>query len=146
MITWLTTWYVDITSFWKRYAEQLTSGTPTVRPYDNLWRSPIGQSLDCAISGYKYPVYSHFSEPLPTVNWPISPRRKSLLLSSHHNSGIQSLLWLWKHSKTTSKLVLASNHQNPGTFQRRFRLQNCLSRKSSISRKHSKTFLPAELS
>ena len=31
------------------------------------------------------------------------------------------------------KTVLAANHQNPGNIQRLFRLQNCLSRQSSIS-------------
>ena len=118
--------------------------TPTFRPYENLWRSPIGQPLDCAITGYKYPVHSHFSEPLPTVNWPTSPRRNSLPLFSHHKSGIQS--WLWIFSKTTSKIVLVANLQYPENIRRRFRLQTCLTRKSSISPKYSKTFSPAELS
>ena len=44
------------------------------------------------------------------------------------------------------RIVLATNHQYPGNIQRFFRLQKCLSRKSSISRKYSKTFSPAELS
>ena len=44
------------------------------------------------------------------------------------------------------KNVLAKNHLYPGIFQRLFRLQNCLSRKSSISWKLSKKFLPAKLS
>ena len=39
-------------------AEKLTSETLIVRPYENLWRSPIGQSLDCTITGYKHPVHS----------------------------------------------------------------------------------------
>ena len=39
------------------------------------------------------------------------------------------------------KFVLAANHQQPENIQRLFRLQNCLSRKSStIFRKYSKTF------
>ena len=39
------------------------------------------------------------------------------------------------------KFVLAANHQQPENIQRLFRLQNCLSRKSStIFRKFSKTF------
>ena len=46
----------------------------------------------------------------------------------------------------TCRIVLAANHQNPEKTQSLFRLQNCLSRKSSISRKYSKTFSPAELS
>ena len=44
------------------------------------------------------------------------------------------------------KIVLAANHLHPGNIQRIFRLQNCLSRKSSISWKCSKTFSPAKLS
>ena len=44
------------------------------------------------------------------------------------------------------RIVLAANHQYPGTNQRRFRLQKCLSHKSSISRKNSKTFSHAEMS
>ena len=74
----------------------------------------------------------------------------------------------WKYSKTFSaanlsqpqiidileilkdffgcKLVLALNHLYPGIIQRLFRLQTCLSRKSSISWKYSKTFSPAKLS
>ena len=45
-----------------------------------------------------------------------------------------------------SKIVLTANHQNLGNIQRLFRRQNCLSRKSSLSWKHSKTFSPANLS
>ena len=44
------------------------------------------------------------------------------------------------------KIVLAANHRYPGNIQRLFRLQKCLCRKSSISRKYSKTFSPAKLS
>ena len=44
------------------------------------------------------------------------------------------------------RVVLAANHQYPGNVQRFFRLQNCLGRKSSISRKNSKTYWPAQLS
>ena len=118
--------------------------TPTFPPYENLWCSPIGQSPDWAITGYNYPVQSHFSEPLLTVNWPTSPRRNSLSLSSHHFSGTQFLLW--KYPKTTSKLVLGQLPHHLGEkFQTIFRLQNRLSHKSSISRKYSKTFSPPEL-
>ena len=46
----------------------------------------------------------------------------------------------------TGRIVLAANHQQPGNNQEHFRLQNCLGRKSSISRKHSQTFSPPELS
>ena len=74
----------------------------------------------------------------------------------------------WKYSKTFSaakmsqpqiidiqekfkdffgcKFLLAANHLYPGNIQRLFRLQTCLSRKSSISWKYSKTFSPAKLS
>ena len=74
----------------------------------------------------------------------------------------------WKHSKIFSpakfsqpqisdiletfkdfsacKNVLAANHLYPGIFQRLFRLQNCLSRKSAIYWKHSKSFPPSKLS
>ena len=41
------------------------------------------------------------------------------------------------------KFVLAANHQQPENIQRLFRLQICLSRKSSTSRKYSKTSSPA---
>ena len=43
-------------------------------------------------------------------------------------------------------IFLAASHQYPGKFQRLFCLQNYLSRKSSISRKYSETYWPAELS
>ena len=44
------------------------------------------------------------------------------------------------------KIVVAANHLYPGNIQRLFRLQICLSRKSSISWIFSKTFSPANLS
>ena len=145
MITWLITWHVDITSFRKRTAEQLTWETPTVRPDENLWPSLIGQSIDCAITGYKYPAHFIFREPLSTVNWPTSPRRNSLPLPSHHSSKAESLLW--KHSRTISKLVLANFPHHLGeNIQRIFRLQNSLGRKSSLSWIYSKTFSPAKFS
>ena len=74
----------------------------------------------------------------------------------------------WKHSKTFSpakvsstqiiimlkvfkdffacKIVLAANHLYLENIQRLFWLQKCLSRKSSISWKYSKTFLTAKMS
>ena len=73
----------------------------------------------------------------------------------------------WKYSKTFSpeklsylqiililkifkdffacKIVLAENHLYPGKIQRLFCLQNCLSRKASLSWKYSKTFSPANV-
>ena len=44
------------------------------------------------------------------------------------------------------KFVLAANHHYLENIQKLFWLQNCLSRKSSLSWKHSKTFSPAKLS
>ena len=44
------------------------------------------------------------------------------------------------------RIVSAANHQYPGNIQRLFRWQSCLSRKSSIYRKCSKSFSPSELS
>ena len=44
------------------------------------------------------------------------------------------------------KIVLDANHHYPENIQRLFRLQNCLSRKSSLSWKYSKTFSPAKMS
>ena len=64
-------------------------------------------------------MHDHNIYSLATINWSTSPRRNSLPLSSH---------------------------QYPEKTQRLFRLQNCLSLKSSISRKYPKTFSPAELS
>ena len=74
----------------------------------------------------------------------------------------------WKHSKTFSPAKVSStqiiimlnifkdflacekvfdaNHHYPENIQRLFRLQNCLSRKSSLSWKYSKTFLTAKVS
>ena len=44
------------------------------------------------------------------------------------------------------RIVLAADHQQPENIQRPFRLQICLCRRSSMPRKYSKTFSPAELS
>ena len=44
------------------------------------------------------------------------------------------------------EIALAANHRYPGKIQRLFRLQICLSRKSSISWKYSKIFSPANFS
>ena len=44
------------------------------------------------------------------------------------------------------KNVLDANHHCPEKIPRLFRLQSCLRRKSSLSRKYSKTFPPAKLS
>ena len=74
----------------------------------------------------------------------------------------------WKYSKTFSpaklsstqiiiilkifnnffacKIVLDAKNHYPGVIQRFFRLQSCLSRKSSLSWNYSKTFSPAKLS
>ena len=44
------------------------------------------------------------------------------------------------------KIVLPANHQYLENIHRLFRLQNCLGRRSSITRRYSKTFSAAELS
>ena len=44
------------------------------------------------------------------------------------------------------RIVLAASHQYPEKIQRLFRPQNCPISKSSLPRKYSKTFLPAEMS
>ena len=44
------------------------------------------------------------------------------------------------------KIVVDANHHYPETIQRFFRLQNCLSRKSWLSWKYSKTYSPEKLS
>ena len=44
------------------------------------------------------------------------------------------------------KIVLTATHHNSENVQKLFRLQNCLSRKSAISWKHSKSFSPAKFS
>ena len=44
------------------------------------------------------------------------------------------------------KIFVAANQRYPGNIQRFLRLQTCLSRKSSISWKYSKTFSPAKMS
>ena len=42
--------------------------------------------------------------------------------------------------------ILAANHHFPEKIRRFFRLQNCLSRRSSIPRKYSNRFSPADMS
>ena len=44
------------------------------------------------------------------------------------------------------KIVLAATHHNSENVQKLFSLQNCRSRKSAISRKHSNIFPPAKMS
>ena len=44
------------------------------------------------------------------------------------------------------RILLDADHRQPGNIQRLFRLKICLSRRSSIPRKNSKTFSPADLS
>ena len=120
-------------------------------------RKPIGQTLDCAIAGFNYPVHSHFREPLSTVNWPTSPGRNSPPLSSHHNSRAQSLHpcsenilkqfqnlsqpnFLITSANTfkdvfACKNVLAANHQYSGNIQRCFRSKQYTSSNQQSSSK-----------
>ena len=68
-------------------------------------------------------MHGHNIHSLATVNYQL-PRGETLPPSSHPYSG--------NYSKTF--------HQEPGNIQRLFRLQICLSRNSSTTRKYSKTF------
>ena len=131
--------YVDSTSFWKRSAEQLTTGNPTCRPYENLWRSPTGQSLDSAITGCKYPVHSHFRGFLQSTG--LFPRGETLLhfpliiileLSPCSEDILRLFQYLsWPNFLITSakifkdffacKIVLAANHQYLGNIQKLLR-------------------------
>ena len=63
-------------------------------------------------------MHKHIIHSLAIINYPASPRRKSLPPSSHHY---------------------------PGNIQRLFRLQTCFSRKSPMSWKYSKTFRHASI-
>ena len=82
------------------------------------------------------------------------PRRKSSIswessktFSPAKNSQQQPIIILKKFKDLFAcKIVLAANHRYPGNIQRFFRLQSCLSRKSSISWKYSKISSPANLS
>ena len=101
-----------------------------------------------------------FQYTLPTVNYLTSPRRNSLPPSSHqHSRNIQRLFTnnpeIFKafSSKTRkySKIFrlqncLSRKSSTAESIQRLFCLQNCLRRKSSIFRKYSKTFRPAATS
>ena len=64
---------------------------------------------------------------------------KNVLAANHHYPGIIQKIF-------ACKIVLDANHHYPEFIQRLFRLQNCLSRKSWLSWKYSKTFSPAKLS
>ena len=131
-----------------------------------LWPSPIGRLLDYVILGYKYPLLSHFSSFAFLPSTGLIPRGETLfhfplIIFLELNSCSENLLKQFKNlslpsffiasSKTMKdffacKIVWAANHQNLGNIQRLFRLQKCLSRKLSISRKYLKTFPPAKLS
>ena len=78
---------------------------------------------------YKYPVHNHKIHSLATINQLTSPRRNSLLPSSHQYSGSIQRLFI--------------NNPKIENIQRLFCLPNCLSRKSSTSQNYSKTFQPA---
>ena len=77
-----------------------------------------------------------------TISWNYSKTFSAAKLSQQQT--IKNLK-IFKDS-FACKIVLAANHLYPGNIQRLFRLQNCLSRKSSISWKSSKTFSTANLS
>ena len=64
---------------------------------------------------------------------------KTVLAANHHFPENVQIFF-------ACKIVLDANHHYPEIIQRFFRLQNCLSRTSSLSWKYSKTFSPAKLS
>ena len=83
---------------------------------------------------YIYPVHGHNIHSLATVNYQL-PRGKTLF-----HLPLTNILEIFKDF-SACKIVLAAIHQQPEKIQRLFRLQICLSRKSStIFRKYSKTF------
>ena len=78
----------------------------------------------------------------PSLSWKYS---KTFLLAKLSQPQIFLILKIF-NDFFACKIVLTANHQNLGNIQRLFRRQNCLSRKSSLSWKYSKTFPPAKLS
>ena len=77
-----------------------------------------------------------FHYTLPTVNYLTSPRRNSLPPSSHqHSRNVHRLFTnnpdLFKDFSSTTRKCSKHFHQKPENIQRLFRLQQCLSRKSS---------------
>ena len=78
----------------------------------------------------------------PSVSWNFSKTFSPAKLSQPQ---ISDILETFKEF-SAFKIVLAATHQYSEKFQRLFCLQNCLSRKSSISWKYSKTFSPAKMS
>ena len=81
-----------------------------------------------------------FLHSLPTVIY-LLPRGKTLFHLPRIN-----LLVIFKDISSTTQKYPKTFHQQPENFQGLLRLKNCLSCKSSISRKHSKTFRPAATS
>ena len=91
-------------------------------------RFPIGQLLESVIIGY---IYTRYSLTLFIRLLPSNTNIPEAKLSSTFLSPV-----FWKYSKTLQ--------QQPKNIQRLFRLQNCLSCKSTtMSRKYSKTLRPA---
>ena len=79
-------------------------------------------------------MHNHNFNSSATTNYSTSPRRNSPTHSFH-----------LKIQKISSPLFHQQAHKSsaPENIQRLFRLQNCLSRKSSVSWKYSKTFQAA---
>ena len=91
---------------------------------------------------YKYSVHSHNIHSLAAINYSTSPRRNSQPSSHQYSGNIQRLFIDYpKIIKAffACRNVLAANLQ-PENIQRLSRLQNCLSRRSTTTRKYSKTF------
>ena len=78
----------------------------------------------------------------PSVSWKYSKTFSAAKMSQQQPIKV---LKIFKDS-SSCKIVLAANQRYPGNIQRFFRLQSCLSRKSSISWKYSKISSPANLS
>ena len=77
------------------------------------------------------------SHRFPEIFQDFFARRVVLAANHQYRESTQSLF--------ARRIVLAANHHYPGNIQRLFRLQNCLSSKSLISRKYSKTFLACRI-
>ena len=98
----------------------------------SYWLSPNTWQFE-----YKYPVHNHNVHSLATNIYPTFPRRNSFPPLSHQYSGNIQRLFI------NNPKIFKDKSSAPENNQRLFRLQNCLSRKSSTSRKYSKTFRPA---
>ena len=84
-------------------------------------------------------MHGHNIHSLATVNYQL-PRGETLF-----HLPLTNILEIFKDF-FACKFVLAANQQQPENIRRLFRLQICLSRKSSTTRKYSKTFWATNIS